>query len=124
MKAKLFSAVAYLGVFGAALLGAATPATAATLDLDRIFLCAGEDEASGAICGEARGIIMFTCQGCHAFVRVVRARFEPAGWAGVIDRHRTRVAGKLTNEELEHLQSYLTANFRLGVPPPELPPNF
>jgi hypothetical protein len=52
----------------------------------------------------------------------VYARFDPAGWAGLIDRHRSRVAGRLTDEQLERLQSYLTATFRPGVPPPELPP--
>jgi len=119
------TAIAAVAVF-ALISGLATPLPTrgqegTQLDVEAIFPCAGDGEAAQALCAEARGTIMFTCQTCHLFVRIARARFAPEYWAVLIDRHRVRVQGRLSDEQLALLQSYLTENLHPGVALPDLP---
>jgi hypothetical protein len=69
-----------------------------------------------------RVTILTVCQTCHLFLRIARQRFDANGWAGLVNRHRVRVSGLLTEEQIDHLQKYLTLTFHPGVPPPVFPP--
>lgn len=91
-----------------------------SLDMAHVFRC---DEKSGTAyseCMEAKDIVLFQCQQCHLFVRVVRAQFDEAGWAQLLGRHRDR-ATTVSEPQFALLQRYLSATFRPGVAPPDLP---
>jgi hypothetical protein len=101
---------------------AAAPLSAQQLDINQIFPCANTPESPQALCDEARGIIMTTCQTCHMFLRVARARFDADKWAVVIANMGQRAGDKITKEQLEHVLKYLTVNLNPSLPPPVLPP--
>ncbi len=91
------------------------------LDLDRIFRCQALT-VSPAECAEARALIMQNCNACHTFFRLVRRQHEEHEW-------RSYVAwmgdlAKLGEPEIDLITRYLGENFRPGLPPPELPPEY
>lgn len=100
---------------------AAERAPLPTLDLDRIFRCRAVT-VSPAECAEARALILANCNACHTFFRLVRRQHQENEW-------RTYVAwmgdlAKLPQPEIELITRYLGENFRPGLPPPELPPEY
>ncbi len=111
--------VACAGVAFAALPRSA-PTPAGGLDTAHVFRC---DEKSGTAyeeCMEAKDIVLFQCQQCHLFVRVVRAQFDEQGWSRLLARHRDR-ATTVSEEQFALLERYLSSTFKPGVPPPDLP---
>lgn len=106
-------------------------ALAQEVNIEEIFWCASEarqaqqdtDEAGQTPeeCLQARNLILTNCTVCHTFVPIVLQQFDAAGWKGLIDRHRPRVA-HLSEEEIQLVLAFLSEHFNPGNPPPELPP--
>lgn len=102
-------------------LAAAGSGAAQDLDMDRVFRCHGDEPEQTELCADARELVLNHCTACHTFVPIVMQQFEPAGWEGLLDRHRDRV-GHLDDEQVATIQAYLAANFNPEQEPPELPP--
>lgn len=120
-RATLIRLVAMLAVLAAAAVVGTGPARAQDLDMDVIFRCHGEGEDAQALCAEGRDLIVSNCTSCHTFVPIVLQQFEPEGWEGLLDRHRSRVE-HLSDEQIATLHAYLSANFNPEREPPPLPP--
>jgi uncharacterized membrane protein len=96
-------------------------AVAADLDMNKILRCQAKDKTGVSACDQARTLILRNCTVCHSFVPIVLQQFDAAGWDGLLNRHRARVA-QLTDAQIAEIKSYLTANFNSALPPPDLPP--
>lgn len=120
-KAAFGVALAAGLVYAATLhLGALSPAMA-QLDMQEIFRCVELEEVPAEDCDRARELILNNCTNCHAFVPIVLQQFDDASWRGLLDRHRDRVR-HLSDDDVEIIHRYLTHNFNMDLPPPELPP--
>lgn len=89
----------------------ATPASPARLklDMDAIFPP-----------GEGRDLVIYNCQTCHSFVRIVAAQRPREAWTLVKRKMRPNVPG-LTDEQADILFAYLAENFNDTKPAPDLP---
>lgn len=114
-------AVAALIAVAAVMVAGTSTSRAQDLDMDVIFRCHGDEEAEQALCEEARELIVNNCTACHTFVPIVLQQFEPEGWDGLLDRHRSRV-GHLSDEQIETIHAYVSANFNPEQEPPPVPP--
>jgi hypothetical protein len=70
--------------------------------------------------GPGRDLVLNNCTSCHTFVPIVILQMTKEAWERNRRDHRDRVAG-LTEEEVETLYQYVTANFNPDRPVPQLP---
>ena len=98
------------------------------VNIEEIFWCVPQDQRGATPSGQsleecqrARTLILANCTVCHTFVPIVLQQFDAAGWKGLIDRHRPRVA-HLSEEEIQLVLAFLREHFNPENPPPELPP--
>jgi mono/diheme cytochrome c family protein len=119
--ARLTVCAASIG-FLSALAWIATPSVAedGVIDMEAIFTCEDQTMLETEPCNAGRELFLSNCTACHNFVQVVLRQYDPAGWDGLMDKHRDRVS-YLTDEERETITNYLAAKFNPDRDPPQLP---
>ena len=116
--------VALLGVglvVGSLLSG---PAPAQEFDINKLFDCTPGGplgKQTPQQCEVARDTMLAACTSCHAFVPIVKAHKNEAGWRATMSSHRDRV-NNLNDEEIEQVRLFLVAHFNDKRPVPVLPP--
>ena len=98
----------------------ATSVKAQNVDLDEIFRCIETENVTAEDCDQATDLILNNCTTCHNFAPIVVQQFTPGAWQGLFDRHRDRVR-HLSDEQVDLMRAYLSANFNEELPPPEVP---
>lgn len=112
----------FLAVFAVLLVATlfATRVRAQDLDINTILRCEAHDAAGEAWCAKSRELLVFYCTACHTFIPIVMQQFDEAGWASLMVRHRGWISN-VSDADFDQIRAYLTANFRLDLPPPPVP---
>jgi len=90
------------------------------LDLKTILRCDAETAQAEADCDRSRALVIQYCTSCHTFAPIVMQQFDEGGWASLMNRHQGWIPN-LPEADFVQIRSYLTANFRPDLDPPELP---
>lgn len=91
------------------------------LDVKAILRCSADNAEQETDCDRSRGLVMQYCTSCHTFAPIVMQQFDESGWASLMNRHKGWIPN-LPEADFQQIRSYLTANFRPDLDPPELPP--
>jgi len=100
------------------------PALAQEFDINKVFDCTVGGplgKQTPQQCEASRGEVLSECTSCHAFVPIVKAQKNEAGWRATLSTHRERVTN-LSAEQLEQMRLFLVAHFNDKRPVPVLPP--
>jgi hypothetical protein len=99
-------------------------AQAQEFDINKLFDCTPGGPLGKQMpqqCEVARDKMLAACTSCHAFVPIVKAHKNDAGWRATMSSHRDRV-NNLNDEEIEQVRLFLVAHFNDKRPVPVLPP--